>query len=103
MLLLLGSDQRIWGRGHVGVHVCVPVHNWGGGARQVEIRGIRELRGRVQISWDTGYKSQRPRALVECVENNVLILRVGKLRPREGRYQSQREFSYRRRMVNDTL
>lgn len=31
LLLLLGRDQRIWGQGHVGVHVCVPVHNWGAG------------------------------------------------------------------------
>lgn len=84
----------------------------GGGAqaRRVEIRGIREITGitgRVRFPGTRDVRVGALGPLVDCVENNILILRVGKLRPRERRHQprsqNQREFSYRREMVNDTL
>lgn len=59
----------------------------GKGAKQAEeIRGNRELRdgkGRVGISWDTGCRNL-PRVLGDYVGTNLLISQVEKLRPREG-------------------
>lgn len=59
----------------------------GKGAKQVEeIRGNRELRdgkGRVGISWDTGCRNL-PWILGDYVGTNLLISQVEKLRPREG-------------------
>lgn len=92
-MLLLGRDRRIWGQGHVGVHVCAPVHNGGGAqARRVEIRGIREITGitgRVRFPGTRDVRVGALGPLVDYVENNILILRVGKLRPRERRHQPQ--------------
>lgn len=66
-MLPLGRDRRLWGQGHVRVHVCVPVRNWGWGPGQAggDQRHPRDNRdnGQGAISWDTGCKSRRPRAL----------------------------------------
>lgn len=66
-MLPLGRDRRLWGQGHVGVHVCAPVRNrgWGRGQAGGDQRHPRDNRDNRQgaISWDTGCKSRRPRAL----------------------------------------
>lgn len=66
----------------------------GGGAqaRRVEIRGIREITGitgRVRFPGTRDVRVGALGPLVDYVESNVLILRVGKLRPRERGHQPQ--------------
>lgn len=74
-----------------------------------EIRSNRELRdgkGRVGISWDTGCRNL-PGVLGDYAGTNLLISQVEKLRPREGWdqpwVQSPWESSYRRGGMNDPM